>query len=825
MILCMVLLFGTMSLAIANDGMYLEEVSVTQAVKPIAYTHDFDGYGNVVGVLNSDGTKTAYLFSSTEQAETVETITQLAMPEEYKLQQNRAAQTRGGTAIESIIDSPVYSGNENTNYSLATQMIIGEASSGNYGRAYMKFDLSFLIEEGIVYADVFSACLHLKKNEMIDRGRRGTIQACFVKGGWNESTVAWGENMPDYYESEIIGCTNTSYYQAYGDTGYFYKSEIYITKAVMAWLQGLPNNGILLKEKDDKYESSFYTANHSDVSKRPYLTVTYSDVSVNNIAQGIKSNTRYYVKNKKTGKYLTSLTNTTGTQITQQDFRDDNTSTQQWKFSQTSGAIYRISLGITNRNLKNSAGTLGSDILLGTGAATTAQTWKVFRNWNGTYRFQSQLSPYGSIKATQDVTNITQHQYLCDFSHEDEWTLIPVNKGTASFFDFDVDINTTFGTVTMTDLASDIAGYSSATVITNGMAIDGFQALQNSGLFYFSGHGEPGLLNYMTKNENTGEDESQGNIVVSNDLLEKWPGYSLDSLNANALAGLQLAIFSSCDTGRDAILNGAYLDENMTGKTYWLGAHNVISHFHFTFQPYDTRWLTPFMTHVLLGRSLKTAKQKADYNVYDTYMFTTNDDPEVYGNMNERHDLGDESYCPGFTPVYELAKRTYSYQDIPQLSYSVNQAASTTNRVYDKYAFGYAEKKFILPNDLNRYLSNGEEYISKWYDVYMDSFGGVYWYNSGTDVLHSYEPYIDNLELGEKVVDPDDAMSLAEMFLDVVGYDYTDYVVETSNEFSKEYTIMFYLPTDITEKLIFHMQADDNGYAYITSFTAYHYNQ
>ena len=231
------------------------------------------------------------------------------------------------------------------------------------------------------------------------------------------------------------------------------------------------------------------------------------------------------------------------------------------------------------------------------------------------------------------------------------------------------------------------------------------------------------------------------------------------------------------------------------------------------------------MTHVLLGRSLKTAKQKADYNVYDTYMFTTNDDPEVYGNMNERHDLGDESYCPGFTPVYELAKRTYSYQDIPQLSYSVNQAASTTNRVYDKYAFGYAEKKFILPNDLNRYLSNGEEYISKWYDVYMDSFGGVYWYNSGTDVLHSYEPYIDNLELGEKVVDPDDAMSLAEMFLDVVGYDYTDYVVETSNEFSKEYTIMFYLPTDITEKLIFHMQADDNGYAYITSFTAYHYNQ
>ncbi len=448
----------------------------------------------------------------------------------------------------------------------------------------------------------------------------------------------------------------------------------------------------------------------------------------------------------------------------------------------------------------------------------------MFRNWNGTYRFQSQLSPYGSIKATEDVANITQNQYTCNFSHEDEWTLIPVNKGTASFFDFDIDIDTTYGTETMTDVAEDIAGYSSATVSTNGTAIDGFQALQNSGLFYFSGHGEPGVLNFMTKNESNGKNQSQGNIVVSNDLLEDRPGYSLGSLNANDLAQLQLAVFSSCDTGRDAILDGAYLDENMTGRTYWLGAHNVISHFHETTSPHDVRWLTPFMTHVLLGRSLKTAKQKADYNVYDDYRYTS-DDPKPYGNMNERHDLGDESYCPGFTHAYEIAKRMYSYQDIPQLSYSVNQASSTTNRVYDKYVFSYAEKKITLPNDLNRYVSGGEIYISKWYDVYVDSFGGVYWYDSGTDVLHSYEPYIENIELGDEVVDPDEAMFLAESFLDATGYDFTNYAIETSNEFSKEYTIVFYLSTDTTEKLIFHMQADDRGYVHITSFTAYNYNQ
>lgn len=64
--LCLVLFFGIVAQAAANESLQLEEVSTENVVKPIAYTHDFDGYSNVVGVLNSDGTKTAYLFSSSE---------------------------------------------------------------------------------------------------------------------------------------------------------------------------------------------------------------------------------------------------------------------------------------------------------------------------------------------------------------------------------------------------------------------------------------------------------------------------------------------------------------------------------------------------------------------------------------------------------------------------------------------------------------------------------------------------------------------------------------------------------------------------------------
>lgn len=76
-LLCMVLLFGIVSQAFASETLQPEEVSTQKAVKPIAYTHDFDGYSNVVGVLNSDGTKTAYLFSSAEQVEEIDSLTGL----------------------------------------------------------------------------------------------------------------------------------------------------------------------------------------------------------------------------------------------------------------------------------------------------------------------------------------------------------------------------------------------------------------------------------------------------------------------------------------------------------------------------------------------------------------------------------------------------------------------------------------------------------------------------------------------------------------------------------------------------------------------------
>ncbi len=794
MILCMVLLFGTMSQAIANDEMHLEEVSAEKTVKPIAYTHDFDGYGNVVGVLNSDGTKTAYLFSSAEQAKTVEAITQLAMPEEFKLQQNSAVQTRGATA-PAIMDAPVYSDMDTTNYGSASQMVIGEVLPQIYGRAYMKFDLSFLIAEEISYYDVLSACLYFTEveNQEIDRGAPNVIEAYLVDEQWSESTITW-ENKPDYYGYEMIGCANVGTCdEAHAQQ---FTNRLLITKAVMAWLQGLPNNGILLKEKEDQYESCFYTS--EDRANRPYVTVTYS-FSNPSFGQGIVNNQSYYIVNKETGNYLTSLTGTTNSPITQEAFSTNHGTTQQWKFTKNSANTgYNISLANTSLRVRSTNSGDGANLVLGNQTNTSYQLWKPVRNWNGTYHFQTNASSGFSMKANGG-TAVVQTLYGCDFNHYDEWTLIPVNKGTASFFDFDIDIDTTYGTETMSDMAEDIAGYSSASVSTNGMAIDGFQALQNSGLFYFSGHGQPGKLNFLDYNHNTNKNESLGDIVVSNDILIDYLDRSLSSINVNDLAQLQLAFLSSCDTGRDPVTEAAQVvEDNMTGRLYQLGVHNIVSHYNNTGPDYATAWDTSFMTELLLGRSLKVAKLRADNYLYDDYYMELAETVQIfpYGNTNERHDLGDESSILGFTANNALAKNNYSSQvKIP----------ATTNKN------ALINKELSLPRDVFTYNS---------FEVYMDNFGGIYWYYAGTNVLHSYEPYTEDVKLGNTVVNGTAAMQLANAFLTATQYDVTGYQIKTSNDCSKNYTIEFY-KTNPNKKLVFHMQADESGEVYINNFAAY----
>lgn len=75
-------LVGTMAVMPVSAQTIISTPVEMQPIKisPIAYTSDFDAYSNVVGVLNSDGTKTAYIFASPADAAQVDVITGLISP-------------------------------------------------------------------------------------------------------------------------------------------------------------------------------------------------------------------------------------------------------------------------------------------------------------------------------------------------------------------------------------------------------------------------------------------------------------------------------------------------------------------------------------------------------------------------------------------------------------------------------------------------------------------------------------------------------------------------------------------------------------------------
>ncbi len=216
-ILCMVLLFGIVSPATANESMLVESVSTVKVVKPIAYTHDFDGYSNVVGVLNSDGTKTAYLFSSAEQVEQIDSLTGLISSPEEQLQRMNAAQSRA-ISKPTIVDAPVYSNYPTMNYNASSTMFIGGSDEAyGYGRVYIKTDVSALDNTGIAYSDIISASLNFtERQEIEDENRAATIEAYLVKESWDETEITWNDRA-EYYNGELIGCTNAGFNQSYED--------------------------------------------------------------------------------------------------------------------------------------------------------------------------------------------------------------------------------------------------------------------------------------------------------------------------------------------------------------------------------------------------------------------------------------------------------------------------------------------------------------------------------------------------------------------------------------------------------------------------------
>lgn len=777
-------------------------------ILPVAYTSDFAAYSNVVGVLNSDGTKTAYIFASPADAAQVDSITGLISP----VEELSAELTAGvSTQLIPVEDATVYSGTPTVNYGSEQQLYFGEHETHGYARTYMKFDLSAL--SNLSYKNVLSAYLCIRQSNSAYEPF-AVLEAHLSKGLWNESSITWN-NRPDYDE-EVAGRATLE--NLTGNMGFIPEtrmSEFYITEAVMAWLQGLGNNGLLIKEIEDKYINAFHSSECSTDNYRPYLTITYSTGSAPS-GQGIYSGSRsYYIVNRATGTCLTAVSASIGADI-QQAWGSANTDAlQKWQFTQTEDGRYLIELAGNSLSLSNATSAMG-DVCLGDGTLIDNNLWEVERNWNGTYRFYNDCSTYykylyAGTFVQGELANIYQYNYSCDFNYNDEWTLVPADQGTAYFYGFTeaaINLDTTYG---LTVIGSHFNPYMKQIRI-NKNAANGFSALQAGDLFYFSGHGYNNQLCFYEPR--TGEED-----IISL-LSTSGTTNALSLLEPNALARQRLVFLSSCLSG------GTSENDNMAGRLYQLGAHNVVSYNRTTTggtadeRGSDSVWNSIFMTTLMNGRTLGEAKERADgYLLWNYEKGTPDDAQRPLGNLLDRHDLGDDSYRTCFDMTTQATTKTYSYRTNFEYTHTTVYGNGNTSVALSGMPSITINKKYTLP------INHQQET----FDVYVDSMGATYWYYAGTDVLHLFEPYTGNLELGKTVVNPTTAMSTVTSFLQNSGYDTTGFVCETSNAYSKNFTVHYAYTeqgsSQPSERLIFHLQSDSQGNAYIKDFTAHHYGE
>ena len=208
-----------------------------------------------------------------------------------------ATLTMSTTSSSGITTASVYEDSPTSNYGSETYNGVGVNSTRGNAYTYVKFNLSAL--SNIRYDNILSA--HYDTYELTGSFAYTAVESYIAASTWSESTITW-QNKPDYYSDEKVSTVNIGI-SVGTDTSEPY--SMYITSAVQAWRQGLPNNGLVLKSRTD---TGVWKQLPSDenTSKPPCLVVTYATDAELTQALGVNSSTMYYLVNKNSGKYVTA---------------------------------------------------------------------------------------------------------------------------------------------------------------------------------------------------------------------------------------------------------------------------------------------------------------------------------------------------------------------------------------------------------------------------------------------------------------------------------------------------------------------------------------
>lgn len=537
-------------------------------------------------------------------------------------------------------DAPVYENYPNSNWGNQIRNCVGNDSTMGTAYFYTKFDLSSL--SSIRYDNILSAYYHCR--ELTGEASNSVIEVLLPFQNWSENSVTW--NTKPSCNWEKLGKVNVSYGNSNSFNGndanpHWY--DFYITSAVMAWQQGVPNYGVGFKERIDSNWKAFASKEYS--AYLPSLVVTYIDDDNDNeddeVLEGIglDSGAQYYIKNKRSDLYLTNNGDFNESNIYQSDYTGN--ANQKWSIYYQDNGYYKIAPANSDRYIdvyggsNHPSGNMnGSNIQLYQSNNGDNQLWKIVRNWNGTYRFLSKYSDdYRAMVVEQGSddsgANVFLYDYSSDYMYNDDWTLEPVYLGYADFFSFTNEggygIDTTPSIDTALELSEEIGFI--ADEWTNCDAGTAHAWMGLDGLWYFTGHGGNSSVYFNSQNGASWEQSFIGAIGENN-----FSEFYISEFRKNELNTLKLAVFSSCNTG----LNSG--DSNLTGMVFKRGAHFVISHTIWTSTVWDANWMVSFLSAINDGENIHDAM-----DIADDFLYSLEPNSSVYGNLNQRHTLGDGS--------------------------------------------------------------------------------------------------------------------------------------------------------------------------------------
>lgn len=541
------------------------------------------------------------------------------------------ANTRSGNSDSEVVplggyqDAAVYSNHPNTNYASELRSYVGVHETRGTGRAYYHFDLDVVSD--IPYDRILSANFFLR--ELSAQTTSFQAVAYVIQDEWSETGITWS-NRPNCFDEKL--CTVNVEGADAPPGGSRFQCDFYITSAVMAWLQGIPNRGIMVKSRVESEGNCRTFANYEYIYM-PYFTITYSTdtYSMDNI--GVVDNAEYYIKNKHSMLYLTAGGSSNGSTVTQKSWTGADA--QKWKVTPQDSGYYKLSPAnapqkvLDNRD-SSSAGNV--PMRIAGSSPSTSQEFNFIRNWDGSYQIVSRISNDArGLCAEDNNTNengvIIQRSHTINWVKSDDWTLEPVAKGVADVYSF---TGVDFDGLDTTQFEEDMRDYLNAMNYTaephiDSSSEDAYDRLSTDSVWIFTGHGGDSCV-WFKNND----------YISASEYYEDGNWFCVTNKFHNELAKLELAVFACCQTGLDDTVNNS----SMVGVMYEKGTRFVIAWTDIEYSPHNDDWVIQFLGYCAEGQTIYEAMNNADNYLYEHYTESVN-----FGNAVQRHILGDNSLC------------------------------------------------------------------------------------------------------------------------------------------------------------------------------------